>query len=348
MKKETIHIPYFVSANIQNTATEEEKLLLAEWLKIPGNAILYNQLRKIDTLSSDVKLYRSFDPVSARKKVERVIRETRKTKVLSRFQRVAAVLVFPLALFSLLVIYQNRILKNDLNSAAVLQQIDTQPGVKSHFFLPDSTEVWLNAASSIEFPVVFTGNTRLVKLDGEAYFKVYKDKSKPFVVRNGTFEVEALGTAFNLCAYSGDKRFMATLEEGKIKVSQTAINQSLLVVPGEQVSFLNDNQQFSKSTVVVDDFIAWKDGRLVFNKTPFFEVVLTLNRWYNADIQLVDESIAGYRYTATFTNESLSQILELLKLTAPIDYTVESRMIKSNNSFTKEEIKIFKKGKRPM
>ncbi|HBL74135.1 MAG: hypothetical protein A2W90_22485 [Bacteroidetes bacterium GWF2_42_66] len=340
--KETHQIPDFVFSCLRKTATEQETFLLNEWLIEADNADLYRQLQKIDQISSDLHLYRSFDLASGRREVRKGIRSAKQASLFLRMQRVAAILFLPLILTSLFVVYQNKMLKDDLRVSAVLQQIDAQPGTKTHFFLPDSTEVWLNSASTIKFPSVFSGTIRLVELDGEAYFKVYKNKRKPFVVKNGSFEVEALGTAFNLCAYSEDNKFTATLEEGKIKVNERTVNKSLVISPGEQVRFSIQEKQLNKSDVDVQDIIAWKDGRLVFDQTPFSDVVLALGRWFNADIQLTDQSIANYRYTGTFTDESLSQVMELLKLTAPIDYSADKRSITEGNNFTKERIQIRK------
>ena len=340
--KESDQIPGYVFACLEKKATKQDLELLKEWLCESGNALLYRQLKQIDQLSSDLILYRSFNIPAARGKVLKAILSTKRLFWLDWVQRIAAVLFLPLVLASLFFFYQYKVLRSDLHAVAVIQQIDTQPGTKTHFFLPDSTEVWLNAASTIKFPFNFTGTTRLIELDGEAYFRVHKNKKKPFVVKNGSFEVEALGTMFNLCAYSEDKRFTAVLEEGKIQVSEKTANQSLVLNPGEQVYFSIEENQFNKSQVNVQDIIAWKDGRLIFNQTPFSDVVLTLGRWFNADIRLADQSIANYRYTATFTNESLKQVMELLKFTAPIDYSFEDRLLTYDNHFTKERIEIRK------
>jgi ferric-dicitrate binding protein FerR (iron transport regulator) len=95
--------------------------------------------------------------------------------------------------------------------------------------------------------------------------------------------------------------------------------------------------------VRVQDVIAWKDGILIFNETPFYEVAVKLGRWFNADIKITDQSIANYRFTGTFTEESLEQVLELLKLSTPIDYSSSHRKIQKNRSFSKQEIKISMK-----
>lgn len=340
--KESDQIPEYVFACLEKKATKQDLELLKEWLCESGNALLYRQLEQIDQLSSDLILYRSFNIPAARGKVLKAILSTKRLFWLDWVQRIAAVLLLPLVLVSLFFFYQYQVLRNDLHAAAVTQQIGTQPGTKTHFFLPDSTEVWLNAASTIKFPFNFTGPTRLIELDGEAYFRVHQNKKKPFIVKSGSFEVEALGTMFNLCAYSEDKKFTAALEEGKIKVSGRGADQSLIIKPGELVHYNPARDQLTRSQGDIRDIIAWKDGRLIFNQTPFADVVLALGRWFNADIRLADQSIANYRYTATFTDENLKQVMELLKFTAPIDYSFADRRRGKDNQFTKEKISIRK------
>ncbi|MGV8090549.1 MAG: FecR family protein [Mangrovibacterium sp.] len=335
-------IPEYVFACLRKKATKQELEQLEKWLSQDDNAGLYRQLQQIDQMSADLKLYRSFDPDKARGNVLKAILQGKRLSFIDWTQRAAAILFLPLVLTSLFVLYQYKTLKNDLRTTSVIQQVDTQPGTKTHFFLPDSTEVWLNAATTIKFPSEFTGSKRTVELDGEAYFRVFKNKKKPFIVKSGSFEVKALGTAFNLCTYSEDKKFTAALEEGKIQISGKNANQSLILDPGELVHYSVEENQFTRSQVDVQDIIAWKDGRLIFNQTLFSDVVLKLGRWFNADIQLSDQTIANYRYTATFTNESLKQVLELLKLTAPIDYSFENRVVTTGNHFTKERIRIWK------
>ncbi len=245
----------------------------------------------------------------------------------------------PVLLGAFWILYQNNNLKKDLVAAEIIQEIKSQPGVKMQFLLPDGTEVWLNAASKIKFPTVFTGGTRSIELDGEAYFKVFKNKQKPFVVKAQNVEVTALGTAFNLCAYKEDNTYYTTLEEGKVRVIDTEnVNKQYILNPNEQVLYNAEDKTFSKSIVNVDRITSWKDGKLIFDEIPFHQVVLTLGRWFNADIRLADQSIANYRYTGTFINENLEQVLELLKLTAPIEYSYKKRELGENNEFTKEKI----------
>lgn len=336
------NIPDFVFACLNESATEEDLRKLDKWLAEAGNSHLYKQLQAINSLSHDLNLYRSFDIKTARKRVVQEINKRRRTILLHKLQRYAAILLLPVLLAAGFFIYETINLKQEISNSVVIQTVNTQPGTRSHFFLPDSTEVWLNSSSSLRFPSVFKGSTRLIDLNGEAFFKVHKDKKKPFIVQNNGFRAKALGTAFNFCAYTGDKKFSATLEEGKIQVTELSINKTFLTLPGEQVNFLIPEKKFTKSSVNVQNIIAWKNGRLIFDQTPLSDVVLALGRWFNADIELVDPSIANYRYTATFTNESLRQVMDLLELSAPIKYSMTERSMTDNNSFTKELIQIYR------
>jgi ferric-dicitrate binding protein FerR (iron transport regulator) len=201
----------------------------------------------------------------------------------------------------------------------------------------------LNAASTLRFPSVFAGKERRIELDGEAYFQVYKNKQKPFIVSTRFQEVEAVGTAFNILAYSGDLKYSTTLAEGKVNVAdRESQTQVASLEPGIQLNYSTLTKLYQQQRVRVNDIIAWRDGVLIFNETPFFEVAAKLGRWFNADIQITDQSVASYRFTGTFTSESLEQVMELLALSTPINYSMSKRKMLENRNFSKQEIKIWK------
>jgi len=337
------HIPEFVVAYLQGEATEGQNQKAVEWLKTPGNLKIYRQLEKINSLSADLKLMKKFDIQKGKQKVLRKYRSTKWIVVSQWMQRIAALLFIPVLLTGIWYYLKQDELRKDLASLIVTQEIVTQPGTKTHIFLPDSTEVWLNASTTLRFPSAFTGAERRISLDGEAYFKVFRNKKKPFVVNTSYFEVEALGTAFNLSAYSGDLKISTTLEEGKVKIAdQTVADKIIYLAPGSQLNYYPEDQTYKAQDVRVQDVIAWKDGILIFNETPFYEVVAKLGRWFNADIKITDQSIANYRFTGTFTSESLDQVMELLTLSTPIGYSNTKRKILGNKSYSKQEIKIWK------
>jgi len=337
------YIPEYLVAYLHGEANEEQKLLANDWLRIPENQDIYRQLKKIDNLTADLHLLTKFDVEKGKQKVRKKYRANKLIVLSAWLQRIAAVLFIPVLLGGIWFYFQQNQLRKDFASLMVTQEIITQPGTKTHLFLPDSTEVWLNAASTLRFPSVFAGNERRIELDGEAYFEVYKNKRKPFIVGTRFQDVEAIGTAFNISAYSGDLKYSTTLAEGKVKVAdREKADQIVFLEPGIQLNYHTQNKIYNQQLVRVQDVIAWRDGVLIFNETPFFEVAAKLGRWFNADIQIADQSVANYRFTGTFTSESLEQVLELLALSTPIDYSMSKREILKNRNFSKQEIKIWK------
>ncbi len=336
-------IPECLVAYLQGEANEEQTLLVNDWLRIPENQDIYRQLKKVDNLTADLQMLKNFDVKEGKQKVIKKYRANKLIILSNWLQRIAAILFLPVLLGGIWSYLQQNELRRDFASLIVTQEIITQPGTKTHLFLPDSTEVWLNTASTLRFPSVFAGNERRIELDGEAYFQVYKNKLKPFIVGTRFQDVEAVGTAFNISAYSGDLKYSTTLAEGKVKVAdREKVDQIVFLEPGIQLNYHTQNKIYNQQFVRVQDVIAWRDGVLIFNETPFFEVAAKLGRWFNADIQVIDQSVANYRFTGTFTSESLEQVMELLALSTPIDYSMSKREILKNRNFSKQEIKIWK------
>lgn len=151
--------------------------------------------------------------------------------------------------------------------------------------LPDGTRVWLNAASSIRYPVAFTTGTRKVELTGEAYFEVAPDKNKPFLVNiHNRSEVEVLGTSFNVNAYSDEPQISTTLVDGGIRVS--APTGKILLKPGQQTQLIGDQLQLIKNPDL-SKVMAWKNGLFNFEGAGLKEMMRQLERWY--DIEVVYE-----------------------------------------------------------
>jgi len=340
------HIPDFLMDYFQGEANEEQKQLAIEWLKSPENNKVFQQLKKVDSLTADLNLLKQFDLQNGKHQVRKKYRSNKIVSISGWLQRIAAVLFIPVLLAGVWYYQKQNQLRKDLSVLMVSQEINTQPGTRTHLFLPDSTEVWLNSCSSLHFPSAFAGNERRISLEGEAIFKVYKNKKKPFIVSTSGMEVEAVGTEFNVSAYSGDLKFSTTLAEGKVKITDRIKSDEVMFLePGAQLNYNTINKTYQAEAVRVQDVIAWRDGVLIFNETPFYEVAAKLGRWFNADIQINDPSITNYRFTGTFTSESLDQVMELLTLSTPIAYSSSKRKILDYGNFSKQEIKIWKNPK---
>jgi ferric-dicitrate binding protein FerR (iron transport regulator) len=338
------NIPQFLVAYLQGEANPEQEKLAEQWLNIPENAGLFRQLRKINKLTADLGMLNRFDTQKGKQQVVRKYRANRTKTFLLWIQRVAAILFIPALLSGVWYFLKQNELKQELSVMTVNQEVITKPGTKSHLFLPDSTEVWLNSSSVLRFPSVFRGNERRINLQGEAIFKVFSNKKKPFIVGTSRMDIEAVGTEFNVSVYPNDLTFSTTLAEGKVKITDKADESRVIYIdPGVQVNYDILRKTYQSENVCVEDVIAWRNGVLIFNETPFYEVVAKLGRWFNADIQITDKSIANYRFTGTFTSESLDQVMELLTLTTPISYTSSKREVLTDKTYSKQEIRIGRK-----
>jgi ferric-dicitrate binding protein FerR (iron transport regulator) len=253
------------------------------------------------------------------------------------FTRTAAAILLPLFL-----IYQYFLLP-EINRNKIQQTITvtSAPGMVTKTVLPDGSEVWLNAQSSITYPVKFTHKTRTVKLIGEAYFKVTSDKKHRFdVIIPHRITVSAYGTEFNVNAYTSANRHEVTLAKGRVDVSSGVSKRIETLAPGEKaiVEAINGNMKVASADTYAET--AWKDGKMVFRREKFETITEKLSRKFGVNIQLESEKLRKYTFTATFTDESLDEILYLLTRSTPITYTISNPQQLNDSTYTKRTIKI--------
>lgn len=170
---------------------------------------------------------------------------------------------------------------NGNNAAVAYNTISTPLGRQYQVQLSDGTKVWLNAASSIKFPTVFSGKERMVEISGEAYFEVVHNSKMPFKVKASNQIIEDIGTHFDIKAYSDDPLVKTTLIEGAVSVS--AGTQRVTLKPGEQASAASGNIDIKK--VDVNEVMAWKSGFFAFDNANLDDIMRQLSRWYNVSIE---------------------------------------------------------------
>lgn len=189
--------------------------------------------------------------------------------------------------------------------------IETPVGGKFQLNLADGSKVWLNSASSLRFPVIFTNNAREVELKGEAYFEVSRDVHKKFTVRSGNQSVEVLGTHFNINAYSDEPAITTTLIEGQVRVIELNTKESQILKPGEQ-SRVDRNIRIQRP-VDTQINLAWKEGYFYFENARIEIVMRQLGRWYGVTARyegvLPEHHFAG----AISTSLTLLEVLEILE-----------------------------------
>lgn len=200
----------------------------------------------------------------------------------------------------------------------VYNTITTPMGGKYEIVLPDGTRVWLNAASSLRFPVSFTGRSRNVYLKGEGYFEVAKNADMPFYVEAGSAVVEVLGTHFNVNAYGDDHSVITTLLEGKVKLnkhaSKGAAAEPVILKPGEQAN-LTDGQEFKiNSHPDMEEVMAWKNDMFVFSGADINMIMREIARWYDVEVSY-ERKIPDRVFEGKISRTAdLDEVLQILKL----------------------------------
>ena len=206
----------------------------------------------------------------------------------------------------------------------IYNTITTPRGGEYSVILPDSSRVWLNAESSIRFPVAFSGRKRAVEITGEAYFEVIKDQNMPFVVSVNGIKIEVLGTSFNVRAYSDEEAVTTTLVTGSVRVASGANDASL--VPGQQARADNAGLIEINNDADIEAIIAWKNGLFIFNGDNIEEIMGQIGRWYDVAVTydgvMTDETFSGI----ISRRSKVSQVLQLLEPYG-IKFTVTDDMI---------------------
>ncbi|OXA75146.1 FecR family protein [Flavobacterium aquidurense] len=190
--------------------------------------------------------------------------------------------------------------------------------------LSDGTKVWLNSKSSLKYPVLFSGTTRDVTLEGEAYFEVSKNPHSPFTVKTKSGNVTVLGTHFNVSAYQEDKNFETTLAEGKVKVSEISKaeeKETLVLKPGQQARVRNE----AVRVVEVDPFVysAWKDGKFYFENENLKNILTKMVRWYNFNVRFEQKSLEQIKFTGiVLKDQPIDQFLDIISKTSNVKYKI--------------------------
>ena len=336
-------LPGYLSGEL----TEEERASVEVWRAASAENELHylNSLKAWESISllQEMEQFNSFEALN---KVNKQIDHSSPLKWLNVLKLVAAIFVLPLIAYSGYITYQNLSLKKMMTERIVMQTITSQQGMVSQFQLADGTKVWLNSGSELQFPNRFTGDFRDVKLKGEAYFEVTENKREPFRVDAGELNIEVLGTSFDVTNYKDEKMSEVILVEGKVNLSANdaaKITRQITLHPGQRGVYCDQTREMQAEEVNVDKYIAWRDGNLIFRDDKMEEVVKRLSRWFNVEIYVVDPEINSYVYKASFRNENLLQVLNLLKISAPIDFRITERRALPNGEFTKQKIHLMKK-----
>ncbi len=343
---------------LKNNCSDKEFEQLVIWTsketyKQEGKSWSFEQWKMFEpelTIKNSKKYNLLLDKIHHEINLKHRKKENSKVLVLSKvstwLSRAAAILFVPLLGFVFYLLSDN-VQKNQVTDLTVDSlEVIAPIGSRTVVQLSDGTVINLNYGSKIKYPRNFTGNTRAVTLSGEGYFNVAHNSEKPFIVKTGKLNVKALGTQFNVQSYPNDDIVSTTLAEGKVVIeritSDNLTTQVGTMVPGQHVEYNSVTGKITSSKGSIYKYIAWTDGKLVFDNESISEVAKKLGMIFNVDIEVAEDA-RDLTYTVTFYNDPLFLILDLMTKTTPIVYKVLPRKKQPDGTFSKQKIIIRKR-----
>ena len=311
---------------IRGESDNAEKAYVEDWLKEDEeNEKTLEQIARIYYAVRTEERILSRDSQNAYNNVRKQIKGRLRKSWLNRMYVAAACFVGVLMLsttFSYLWIQKNN------NDRSQLVTVEANAGMRVHFTLPDGTLVHLNSGSVISYPSVYDKKERRINLSGEAYFNVTHNPEQPFIVnvREGKMQVRVLGTEFNLQAYKNENLIETTLVTGLVNIEtneQSGNVSTYRLKPSEKAVYDSNTGKMKIDKINSLYETAWKEGKLMFKDSPLPEVLRKITHFYNVRFEVNDSIIQTYRFTGTFENKQLFQILEYLKISSQIDYKIE-------------------------
>lgn len=307
---------------IAGTTTEEENRQLMEWFRQCASKeeffALFNTAWKESSneMSEDVqeRMYRRLSLSLEEKKEEVKIVPLHSHFSWKIWQRVAvACIIIVLSLVN----YNMNHKQKQLSAQHFM--VSAEKGQRAFVTLPDSTKVWLNSDTKITYPADYGMKERNVTLEGEAYFEVAKNPSKPFNVEAKGMLVEALGTTFNINAYRGNNKIIASLFSGSVRVCYE--DHVAILQPHESVKVdVQTRDFFQYKEENLKDVALWRENEITFDGESLEEIAQIINRLYNTTICIEDESLKKECYIGTVRNNSLENFIDIINLTTPVEY----------------------------
>ncbi|MFO7616592.1 MAG: DUF4974 domain-containing protein [Bacteroidales bacterium] len=245
---------------------------------------------------------------------------------------VAAAILIPLAFF-----LGTRMDFEPPGEREALVEIQAPAWTRVRFRLPDGTSGWLNGNSKISYQGDFKRDRR-VELDGEAYFNVARDPKRPFSVSTANLAVEVLGTRFNMASYQNENTVEVVLEEGSLALSGHNVEGSVHLKPNDCAVYDKASGVLTSEVVNPQKYTAWKDGKLIFRNDPLDVIARRLGRWYNVDIVLNVSSPEEVRWRATFEDDSLEEVLKMMKRSLRIDYEIARREVGADDTIGRRKV----------
>ena len=310
-----------ITKYLEGRAIEAEQAKLLVWFRNKKNRIVFNGYSLEWKNSLDENQFpggseESWNQIQAQL-LQKSYNGWQSCRKMNQFFRIAAIFFFVISIGSLAYFFANQ----EESLPEFYTSVMAENGQISKVELPDGSLVWLNSGSEITYSNFFASNNRNIKLVGEAYFQVTKNEDIPLVVNSGDLQVKVLGTQFNVAAYPDASHIDVVLEEGSVELLNREVESfSYILKPGERAIFDKYDRKLVLSNVNTSKFTSWKEGIINIYDQSLEELTKRLETRYNQEFEF-DDDVKNFHYTFTIKNESLDEIIKLMKKITPIKAT---------------------------
>ncbi len=336
---------------LSEECSPEEKQQVEDWLNAdPENRTFMHSLIKIwdvepkdeiqvdaesawDSFQHKISEDKVSDPKTTVQHLQKWYSDSRNRRKSSRtvaaIWSVAAVILVTVLVYNIMPRFVTAPDDSVAEQQTTVQQISTERGQRTSVRLMDGTKVQLNAESKIEIPPAFGDSVRRVTLEGEAYFEVAHNPNKPFIVHTADAYTRVLGTKFGVKAYAEDDEIQVVVQEGKVALGSLSRSdlQSKPITKNKRGSITSNGITRVREVANISKYLGWKDGRLIFESSPLPRVISQLERWYDINIVVADQSLRTSTITASFKDEPMTEVLNIITLSIDAHYERSGRTI---------------------
>lgn len=258
-----------------------------------------------------------------RRRIDERIKKDLRRLWLKRASAIAASLLLPVLILSTVYLYREA-----EHYKHIPNIVSVNSGQRAGITLPDGTIVHLNSESKLTYTPDFNEKLREVVLEGEGFFEVTPNKEKPFIVKTSVFDVEVLGTSFNVSAYNDENIVETALIEGKVKLTMNKYpSKPVYLTPSQKFVYSRNDRKGSISIMEEDSELAWKQGILAFNAVPLTEVFRRIERWYGVTIHYDRDTIVNDKFTGQFKMISIQEMMNILRMHYNLKFKIEDKDI---------------------
>lgn len=334
MEEEKKHMDELIATYLTEGLDKNALAELKAWIAAsPENEDYFIQQREVwfsavsREVASKYNKDKAFDTfknrIGSRKQVEKAPRQEFRLSALWRYAAIIAV-ILAVGCFSY---WQGGV---DVKDTFADISVEAPLGSRTKLYLPDGTLVWLNAGSRMTYSQGFGVDNRKVELEGEGYFEVQRNEKLPFFVKTKDLQLQVLGTKFNFRDYPEDHEVVVSLLEGKVELSNLLKKEKeAFLAPDERAILNKANGLMTVETVTASNASQWTDGYLFFDEELLPDIVKELERSYNVNIHIANDSLNKFRFYGNFVRreQSIQEVLDALASTEKIQYKIEERNI---------------------